>query len=211
MKQFAILAVLVFLAGTTGLAWADAASKDASKAEPQPLNPQGVQQVGGPNSGNNQDGDGIHLTDTHEGGGKDTGDGADDSNLHRVTGKKSQDDWEHKAGGKNVTLHDQSQISGNLSGSGNTLNNKGAKKGGGALLKNQNGMVKGEIGLHKNGAKGTQKVLIGLSKANNLQKANGLQKGNGFIKADNGFQKANGSLNGNLHNGAMGDGSVRGQ
>ena len=186
MRKLSIAMSVVLLAGTAGLVWADAASKDAGKVNPQPLPPQGVQQIGGANSGINQDGDGINPTDTHEGGGKDLGDGSDDAKPHKGLSKKSSggivapsDSHNRKAGGENVTLHDQAQINGNLNGDGHAFT------GGGKGL--------------KKGTNGTQKVLIGLDKANNLQKANGIKKASGFDKASGlskgfskGFTKVNG-------------------
>jgi hypothetical protein len=91
----------------------------------------------------------------------------------------------------NLTQHDQTQISGNLNGDGKTsLNGNGKvlddKHAGFEKSKNtkiKNGFIKGEKGNSKlqaggggGAGKGTQKVLIGLDKANNFKKANGLQK-----------------------------------
>ena len=109
--------------------------------------------------------------------------------------------------GSKLSDHDQAQISGNLNGDGKTGGNvdkwqkgmekpqTGLKKGSGLIKSGATGGGgAGKAGfqdLH-HGGKGTQKILIGLDKANGLKKASGLQKGSGLIKGEAGFQKSTG-------------------
>lgn len=101
MKKLTMMVVAVLCLGTAGLLWADAAS-DANKVNPQPLPPQGKQQVGGNNPTNSED---ALSPQPYPPKGKGN--------------KNAKIEHERKAGEK-LTLHDQKQISGNLSGGGKT-------------------------------------------------------------------------------------------
>jgi len=191
-----LLAVLVvFLAGTTGLVWADAAGKDASTANSQPSSPKvetgsatnehkvGKETVVDYEDGNpdkpivtGQEGKGIYYFYKH-----------DDSGHKLVTGGGNNGAVTTGAGKDSINTN-----GGKTHTKGSIIVVKDGKKG--AKTVGKNGFISGVKSQTGGG---------GAGKSNNA--------GLNFTHGANGFQKANGALTGNLHNNAaMGDGSVRG-
>lgn len=210
MRKFAMAMVGILLAGVAGVVWAEALN-------PQPL-PPGAK---GPAGGN------LTLHDKNQISGNLNGDGQLTKGLHKDAGfiKKAPANGFHKGEGfkKNrASITDGTSKAGingdghNLNGDGkagtqkvliglnkannfkkarsprdaNSFQKNGAMGDGSTHVDGGTGGKAGFQDLHHNG-NGTQKVLIGLDKANSFQKSNGLQKNGSFQK-----------------NGAMGDGSV---
>lgn len=196
----------VLLAATAGMAWADAAGDGSKNLNPQPLPPGAKQQATGDTAGN----------------------GADDLNPqpYPPKGKPGNADTDPKVGketlvnfeegnpdkpivagqeGKGIYYYFNHGDSGHklITGQGNNAGVTTSTKQTSINAKGAKSHTKGSIVvMEKDGKKDAKSPNASISNGTKGQFTGGIK---------NSFQKANTALNGTPHNGAMGDGSVRGQ
>ncbi len=220
MRKLSMMMTALFCVGTVGMVWADAVSGNSSgNGNRPPVPPAEKQQIGG-NTGNNEDGDGVHLTNTHEGGkpvnqktnslnskGGDVslnpqplppkegvnGDGKTGTGVHF---KKAQLHT-RKAGGDSSL---GKQVGGGTLSprdakqiSGNLNGNTRSVNGDGKLSK---GFIKGEAGFDKHSSLGKGQATggggSGKAGFQDVHKGNGTQKVLIGLNKPNSLEKANG-------------------